>query len=131
MSSRPEVVRLPGREELNGALSNPFAIHKESPLAGLATLHGRLLGQTATSPRPPRPAAPKASRVLENVVSVLELSGREMHAREIHAASEKLVSEPLLWTSVKAALAAGAAGASPRFRRVRHGVYQLEPLCTS
>jgi hypothetical protein len=68
---------------------------------------------------------------LRNVVSVLELSGREMRAQEIHTAAEELVGEPLRWTSVKAALAAGAAGSSPRFRRVRHGVYRLEPLCTS
>ena len=117
--------------ELKGALSNPFTSDKASRLAGLAMVHERLLRQAATSPRPPRPAAPKASRVLENVVSVLELSGREMRAREIHAAAEALVGEPLLWTSVKAALASGTAGSSPRFRRVRHGVYQLEPLCKS
>ena len=50
----------------------------------------------------------------------MELNG----AREIHAAAEQLAGEPLLWTSVKAALAAGMAGKSPRFRRVRRGVYQ-------
>ena len=82
--------------ELNGALSNPFTSDKESRLAGLAMLRERLLQAAATSPRPPRPAAPRARRVLENVVSVLELSGREMRAREIHAAAEELVGEPLL-----------------------------------
>jgi hypothetical protein len=55
----------------------------------------------------------------------LENSGMELNgAREIHAAAEQLAGEPLLWTSVKAALAAGMAGKSPRFRRVRRGVYQ-------
>jgi hypothetical protein len=48
-----------------------------------------------------------------------------MRAREIHAAAEELARESLKWTSVKAALAAGASGHAPRFRRVRHGVYQL------
>jgi hypothetical protein len=47
-----------------------------------------------------------------------------MRAREIHSAAERLVGETLLWTSVKAALAAGASGGRPRFQRVRHGVYQ-------
>jgi hypothetical protein len=47
-----------------------------------------------------------------------------MRAREIHAAVQQLAGEQLLWTSVKAALAAGVAGKSPRFRRVRRGVYQ-------
>ncbi len=48
-----------------------------------------------------------------------------MRAREIHTRAEKLSGELLLWTSVKAALAAGASGQRPRFRRVRHGVYEL------
>jgi hypothetical protein len=47
--------RLGQAMELNGALSNPFANDKESRLAGLATLHGRLLQQAATSPRPTAP----------------------------------------------------------------------------
>jgi len=48
-----------------------------------------------------------------------------MRAREIHAAASELVDEPLLWKSVKAALSADVTGEHPRFRRVRHGVYQL------
>ena len=48
-----------------------------------------------------------------------------MPASEIHSAAEELAGQPLLRTSVKAALAAGSSGASQRFRRVRHGVYQL------
>jgi len=55
---------------------------------------------------------------------VLELAGEPMPAREIHAAAEQLAGEPLLWTSVKAALAAGMASKSPRFRRVCRGVYE-------
>jgi len=40
-------------------------------------------------------------------------------------ATEQLVGEPLLWTSVKSALAAGTMGLSPRFRRLAYGVYQV------
>jgi hypothetical protein len=47
-----------------------------------------------------------------------------MRACEIHRAAEQLVGEPLLWTSVKAALAAGTTGLTPRFRRVAYGIYQ-------
>jgi hypothetical protein len=47
-----------------------------------------------------------------------------MWIREIHAAAEELAGEPLLWTSVKAALAAGTAGKSPRFQRICRGVYE-------
>jgi hypothetical protein len=65
------------------------------------------------------------SPVLETVTLVLERAGEPMRAREIHAVAEQLAGEPLLWTSVKAALAAGMAGKSPHFRRVRRGVYQM------
>jgi hypothetical protein len=65
------------------------------------------------------------SPVLETVTLVLELAGEPMRAREIHAAAEQLADEPPLWKSVKAALATNVTGEHPRFRRVRHGVYQL------
>jgi len=56
---------------------------------------------------------------------VLELAGKPMRAREIHATASELAGEALLWESVKAALSADVTGEHPRFRRVRHGVYQL------
>jgi hypothetical protein len=62
--------------------------------------------------------------VLESVTLVLALAGQPMRAREIHAAAEQLAGESLRWTSVKAALADASSGASPRFNRVRRGVYQ-------
>jgi hypothetical protein len=62
--------------------------------------------------------------VLPMVSRVLEETDRPMRVREIHAAAELLAGEPLLWTSVKAALAAGTGGRSPRFRRVAYGVYE-------
>ncbi len=46
-----------------------------------------------------------------------------MRAREVHAAAERLIGQGLCWTSVKAALAAGAAADPPRFERLRRGVY--------
>ncbi|MGD0167377.1 MAG: hypothetical protein ABSC51_08820 [Gaiellaceae bacterium] len=74
------------------------------------------------------------SPVLETVTLVLELAGEPMRASEIHAAACELARKPLLRKSVKAALAADVSGEYPRFRRVRHGVYQLAreaKRCTS
>jgi len=66
--------------------------------------------------------------VLEIVTRVLERAGEPMRAREIHAAAEQLASEPLRWTSVKAALAADSIGSEERFERVRHGCYRIRAM---
>jgi hypothetical protein len=63
--------------------------------------------------------------VLETVALVLALADRPMRARDIHAAAETLAGQQLHWSSVKAALAAGALGRSPRFDRLSRGVYRL------
>ena len=63
--------------------------------------------------------------MLAAVTHVLEIADRPMSTGEIYRAAEELAGQPLLQTSVKAALAACSSGPSPRFRRVRHGVYQL------
>ena len=107
--------------EDNGARSNPQA---QVEFGRLGEIHARLLRKAAVNPRQPRSAPPKLSPVLETVTLVLEQADRPMRAREIHAAAEELAGETLLWTSVKAALAASASGDSPRFLRVRHGVYR-------
>ena len=107
--------------EDNGARSNPQALVE---LRRLGALHRRLVAKAAANPTQPRPAPPRPSPVLETVTLVLERTGRPMRAREIHAAAEELAGAALLWTSVKAALAGGVSGDSPRFQRVRHGVYQ-------
>ena len=91
----------------------------------MGVLNDELLRKAQANPREPRPAPAKVSPVLETVTLVLELAGEPMPAREIHAAACELVGEPLLWKSVKAALSADVAGEHPRFRRVRHGVYQI------
>jgi hypothetical protein len=49
-----------------------------------------------------------------------------MRVRETHAAAEYLAGETLLWTSVKAALAARAEGKEARFERVRRGSYRIK-----
>jgi hypothetical protein len=59
------------------------------------------------------------------VTRVLEEADGPMLASEIHSAAEELAGQPLLRTSVKAALAAGSSGPPHRFGRVGHGVYQL------
>jgi hypothetical protein len=68
------------------------------------------------------------SPVLEAVTLVLKRAGRPLRAREVHAAAQQLAGQTLLWPSVNAALAAGATGPTPRFQRMRHGVYQLRRL---
>jgi hypothetical protein len=109
--------------ELNGARSNP---RLGVELSRLGALHDELLHRASVDPREPRPAPAKARpSVLETVTLALERAGKPMGAHEIHAAACGLAGEPLLWKSVKAALAADVAGEHPRFRRVRRGVYQL------
>jgi hypothetical protein len=48
-----------------------------------------------------------------------------MRVCEIYEALVLLGGVPLRWASVKAALAGGACGQNPRFRRVGHGVYEF------
>ena len=110
-----------GLEEDNGARSNP---RLQLELAQLTLIHERLLAKAAARPRKPRHAPPRASPVLETVTCVLERAGEPMRARDIYAAAEQLAGEALRWTSVKAALAAGAASRTRRFERIRRGVSQ-------
>jgi hypothetical protein len=84
-----------------------------------------IVKQAAGSPREPRPAPLGRSPVLETVAVVLALAGRTMRAREIHAAAETLAGHQLYRNSVKASLAAGASGRSPRFDRLSRGMYRL------
>jgi hypothetical protein len=48
-----------------------------------------------------------------------------MRARQIHADAETLAGQDVLWSSVKASLAAGASGEPPRFERLSRGMYRL------
>src|SRR6266852_3961974 len=100
--------------ELNGALSNPFATNK-GLLIRLNDIHRSLLERAAATPRRPRPTPARPTPVLQTVTLVLEQARQPMRAREIHATAEVLVGQQLLWSSVKASLAAGASGRSPLF----------------
>jgi hypothetical protein len=63
--------------------------------------------------------------VVEGIVQVLAGHDGPMQAKEVHQAVEALLDEPVRWASVKAALAAGVMGASPRFVRLGRGRYEL------
>ena len=106
--------------ELNGARSNP---RLRLELRRLGALHERLLLKAVLQPREPRPTLPAAPQVLATVTRVLEQADRPS-TREIHSAAEELAGQPLLRTSIKAALAAASSGTSRRFRRIRRGVYE-------
>ena len=108
--------------ELNGARSNP---RLQLELPRLAAIHTDLLRKATVSPREPRSAPPVVPAVLAMARQVLERADRPMPVGEIHRAAEKMAGEPLLRTSLKAALAAGASDQSQQFRRVSHGVYEL------
>lgn len=73
---------------------------------------------------------PRCDWVQEAVVTVPERRRERMQARDVHAAVEALLSEPVRLGSVKACLAANAAGSSPRFVRVAPGRYALGGLYT-
>jgi len=109
--------------ELNGARSNPQA---GVELSRLGALHDELLCKALINPREPRLVPARVSPVLETVIRVLEQAGTPMQVREIHAAAEQLAGEPLLWKSVKAALAINAEGEEARFERVRRGYYRIK-----
>ena len=107
--------------ELNGALSNPRAVLE---LSRLNTVYAGLIANSMTAPRSPRPLPPSSPPLLAAVAHVLGVTHGPLPVGEIHRAAEEFAGQPLLRNSVKAALAAGTAGQRPRFRRIRHGVYQ-------
>ena len=110
--------------ELSGALSNPVVIHK-TLLIRLGGLQKKLLRAASEDPREPRDRPVRRPPVLELVTRVLESADRPMRACEVHAAASELYDGPLLWHSVKEALAAYSIGGDRRFRRVGHGIYEL------
>jgi hypothetical protein len=111
--------------DLSGAFSNPFVTDK-SLLIRLGELRQTLVKRAAQRPLEPRPAPPRAVPVLETITLVLELAaGGPMRACEIHAAATELLGAPLRWRSVTRILSAYTIGGDKRFRRVRHGVYEL------
>jgi hypothetical protein len=111
--------------ELNGALSNP-ALH--GALSGLAQVHGSLVEKAATSPAGPRPIPYRPPAVLETITAVLERADRPLPVLTIHAAAERCLGEPLAYSSVKGTLSNYAIGGDRRFRRVRHGWYEMAKI---
>ena len=60
------------------------------------------------------------------VTLVLAEAERPMTVNEIRMAAEQHLGRPPPRATLKATLATGVGGALRRFRRVRHGVYELE-----
>ncbi len=114
------------RMELNGALSNPQAALEVSRLRERCAT---LIRKAIESPRSPTPIPVRTPPVSEIVSRVLADAARPMRACEVHRAAESAFGASLRWKSVKAALAAGAGGASPRFERVAYGLYRALDRC--
>jgi hypothetical protein len=63
--------------------------------------------------------------VLETVTLILELAGRPMRVLDIQEAASDILGCALHPTSIKKALSANLQTRKPRFRRIRHGTYEL------
>lgn len=63
--------------------------------------------------------------VLAAVTEVLGTADEPMRARDIQESAERLVGEPVGWSSVKDCLTRHIGGELPRFERVARGRYRL------
>ena len=63
--------------------------------------------------------------MLAAVTEALEASAEPMQAIAIHAAVERLLGEPVCWSSVKNCLSEGVRRKQSRFERLAHGRYRL------
>ena len=111
--------------ELNGALSNPFVKGKRVDLAKLVALKSRLLAREGGRGGPLRRLPRRQGSVLAAVTRVLELSGEPMMVSDIHEAVKCVLDDGVPLSTVKDALSAHAVGGGRRFRRIRHGIYEL------
>jgi hypothetical protein len=59
------------------------------------------------------------------VTQALELAGEPLPVGDIHAAVQELLGGAVSYSSVKRTLSAHARDSSGRFRRIRHGRYEL------
>ena len=117
------MVSLPTRNmALMGQLSNPVGPLKTLLEGPTRPPRRRVPGKSA---RTIRSRHPRAGRITGAIVQVLADRQEPMQAKEIHAAVERLLGEPVSWSSVKSALAANVAGPSPRFIRVARGRYAM------
>jgi hypothetical protein len=111
--------------ELNGALSNPLASDKRLQMARLATVKNdisiRELVSDQLSERLPR----RQGSILAAVASILETAAEPLPVRDIHTTVEELLGEPVPYSTMKDALSTHSGRGDHRFRRTRHGRYEL------
>ena len=113
--------------ELNGALSNPLVRGKPLELGRLAALKRKLLARETPQEGSPRRLARRQGSVLAALTRVLELAGKPMEVSEIHRAVEHILDVQVPQSTVKDALSAHTVGGDRRFRRIRYGIYELQP----
>jgi len=111
--------------ELNGALSNPLQSHKDLHLEGLEAVKSEALGRESGPNRPSKGISRRQGSILAAVTSLLATAAEPMRVRDIHTAVEELFGAHVAYSSVKDALSAHTRGPDQRFRRNRHGYYQL------
>jgi hypothetical protein len=107
--------------ELSGALLNP---RLQVELPRLVRLREQLAARATASGTSVRTLRRRQGSVLEAVTTVLEGAGRPLRVRDIQAGVEKLLGEPIPFSSVNEALSTHTGGRNQRFRRLRYGVYE-------
>ena len=106
--------------ELNGALLNHPAEYQK-----LSLLRSKLLAKRKR--RISKPVLPsRAGEIKAAVVQTLELSAVPMSLRDVHLACEELLGREVPYTTVKDCVHKHSRGVGPRFKRVRHGTYELQ-----
>jgi hypothetical protein len=68
---------------------------------------------------------PRRGRIIDAIAQVLIDAQDPMRVRDVHARVERLLGEPVLWSSVKATLAGNLNGPGARFLRVARGRYSV------
>ena len=107
--------------ERNGALLNHPAEYQK-----LSLLRSKLLAKRKR--RVSKPVLPsRAGDIKAAVVQTLELSAVPMSLRDVHLACEQLLGRDVPYTTVKDCVHKHSRGVGPRFRRVRHGLYEADP----
>jgi hypothetical protein len=112
--------------ELNGALSNPLASNKRLHMARVAAAESDIsLRKQAPPDRRQQRLPRRQGSVLAAVTRVLEQASTPVRAGEIHMVVEELLGERVAYSTVKDALSAHSGRDDHRFRRTRHGCYEL------
>ena len=78
--------------------------------------------------RVPKPVPPpRAGDIKAEVVQTLERAAVPMSLRDVHRACEDLLGREVPYTTVKDCVHKHSRGVGPRFKRVRHGLYEADP----